>query len=85
MRKNLNMGKCDCGELREPGAFAGWNDFDAFTAIIERADSLVQVPVRAPHSNVGLLENWYQCNKCQTLWRLVEPDPPFGGLWEQVP
>lgn len=35
--------------------------------------------------NIGLPEKWYRCIHCGTVWRLVEPDPPFGGLWKKVP
>jgi hypothetical protein len=80
----LNVVQCDCGKLREPGAFAGWDDYDVFAASIKTVSSFVQVPVTMPHSNVGLLECWYRCGKCQTVWRLVEPDPPFTGVWEHV-
>lgn len=75
---------CECGSIHKPGPFSGWNDFDAFLATLKAAPSLSLVPVKVPHSNVGLQENWYQCSKCQAVWRLVEPDPPFTGLWEQV-
>ncbi|GAB7128843.1 hypothetical protein JCM19000A_33510 [Silvimonas sp. JCM 19000] len=84
MSGNATVEECDCGTLREAGPFTGWNDFDAFDAVLKAETSLVQVPVKAPYSNVGLLERWYQCSKCQCIWRLVEPDPPFAGLWEQV-
>jgi hypothetical protein len=75
---------CDCASLREAGNFASWDDFDAFVAIVKRTEGLTQVPVQIPYSNVGLVETWYRCNTCQNIWRLVEPDPPFKGLWERV-
>lgn len=75
---------CGCGKLRESGGFKGWNDFDAFLKTLKGMPILFQVPVKTPCSNVGLLENWYQCSNCKSIWRLVEPDPPFNGLWERV-
>lgn len=84
MNTNSKAGQCDCEKLREPRSFAGWNDFDAFVALLKAANDFSPTPVTAPYSNVGLLEYWYQCRKCQGVWRLVEPDPPFAGLWERV-
>lgn len=81
---NANILPCSCGQLRDLGSFAGWNDFDAFVSSLKAMAVFSQVPVEAPYSNVGLLESWYRCDQCQSIWRLVEPDPPFKGLWERV-
>ena len=27
---------------------------------------------------------WFRCNETAAIWRLVPPDFPFRGLWEQV-
>ncbi|MFS0757393.1 hypothetical protein ABC383_22175 [Noviherbaspirillum sp. 1P10PC] len=84
MNTNSEAGQRDCEKLGEPRSFSGWNDFDAFVALIKASDDFLPKPVISPHSNVGLDEHWYQCSKCEGVWRLVEPDPPFAGLWERV-
>ena len=40
------------------------------------------VPVTSRYANVGETENLYRCKTCGSVWRLIEPDPPFSGLWE---
>lgn len=84
MKINSTKVQCDCEKFRESGAFAGWRDFDSFVVILKAANEFSNIPVVEPYSNVGLLESWYQCGKCQDIWRLVEPDPPFAGLWERT-
>jgi hypothetical protein len=84
MNERLKNNNCSCEQIREPGPFAGWSDFDAFAKALKSTTAFSQVPVKSPHSNVGLLEHWYKCVQCHSTWRLVEPDPPFAGLWERV-
>jgi hypothetical protein len=74
---------CKC-EIRPAGRFHGWNDYDEFAQALKDNPLFVPVTVTKPYSNVGLVEQWYQCMACQSVWRLVEPDPPFNGLWEKV-
>ena len=40
------------------------------------------VPVTSRYANVGETENLYRCKNCGSVWRLIEPDPPFSGFWE---
>lgn len=75
---------CECENIRSPGPFAGGRDFDSFSAKLKAEPLLIPVPVKIPYSTVGLLERWYQCSRCSIVWRLVEPDPPFPGLWGRV-
>jgi hypothetical protein len=75
---------CDCDGLRMSRTFAGLADFDIFAAAIKEVALFAVTPVLIPYSNVGLLERWYKCRKCDQVWRLVEPDPPFAGIWERI-
>lgn len=75
---------CMCGEIHEVGPFSGWDDFDKTERALKESADFVQVPVTDPYSSVGLAETWYECQRCKTTWRLVEPDPPFAGLWRSV-
>jgi len=85
MTQNTDAASCECDTLRASGPFRGWTDFDGFAASLRRSALFTEVRVEKPHSNVGLVEKWFQCAKCNSVWRLVEPDPPFGGVWERVP
>lgn len=85
MTQNSDAAGCECATLRAPGPFHGWADFDAFAVSLREGTLFAEVPVEKPHSNVGLVEKWFKCAKCNSLWRLVEPDPPFAGVWERVP
>ena len=68
--------------------FPGWAEFDLFQSWL---DSAVQegraawVPVQQPWSNVAAFpERWIRNNADGAVWRLVEPDPPFAGLFKRV-
>lgn len=75
---------CQCALVRSSGPFSGWTDFDDFSRALKTSAIFLPIPVEKPYSNVGLVESWYRCSICGQLWRLVEPDPPFAGLWEVV-
>lgn len=73
---------CHCN-IRNDGGFSNWDDFDKFSVCIANSN-LKEIPVKEPYSDIGFIEMWYQCNKCGSIWRLVEPDPPFKGNWSKV-
>jgi hypothetical protein len=75
---------CDCDHLRKAESFSGWADFDKFKKVIENNRDFSPLPVALPYANPGLEETWYQRRKYGSTWRLVEPDPPFAGLWKKV-
>lgn len=75
---------CSCMDVRMEDSFSGWNDFDDFSSSLRMDPRFVPIEVKVPYSNVGLQESWYKCRACDVVWRLVEPDPPFGGLWSKV-
>lgn len=75
--------KCVC-EVREQRSFDDWADFEAHVRLLQGDENWKDVPVLQPQSNVGFIERWFQCAACGNTWRLVEPDPPFRGVWEKV-
>lgn len=81
--KTQNNKEC-CSSTREKETFSDWTDFDNFSLSISHNPEFVAISVMAPYANVGLPEKWYRCVHCGTVWRLVEPDPPFRGLWQKV-
>jgi hypothetical protein len=40
--------------------------------------------VEEPFTDCLGREEWYECQRCHSVWRFVPPDPPFTGVWEQV-
>lgn len=84
MINSENMEFCECKEIRKSKSFSGWADFDEFLATLKKISILTEIPVKKTHLNVGLTENWYKCRKCERIWLLVEPDPPFNGLWKPI-
>lgn len=76
--------RCSCTAIRDEGPFSGWDDYDAFLNSVTQFPSLQPVAVKTHYANVGLQERWYECSLCHSVWRLVEPDPPFCGMWEKV-
>ncbi len=57
-------------------------DFAYFARCISLSKDFEEVPVGQPYSNVGHTEGWYRHLPTQKVYRLVEPDGPFQGLWE---
>lgn len=79
--QRLNEGKCFAAHAR---SFSSWDDYHKFCRELATSPGFVQVTVEKLYSNVGLAEQWYWSLETQKVWRLVEPDPPFKGLWEPV-
>lgn len=69
--------------FESPGEFArfcAWIEAQVDAGLVEH------VPVREPSSDLifGLEERWYRCNASGEVWRLVAPEPPFRGFWEEL-
>ena len=79
------MSGCTCAELAQRDRFEGPEALRAHQDLIDRTTTLSAVPVTEPYANVGEVERWYLCSACGVTWRLVEPDPPFQGVWRQLP
>ncbi len=73
---------CQCN-IRNEGGFSNWDDFDKFSVQIANSN-FKKIPVKESYSDFGFIEMWFQCNQCGSIWRLVEPDPPFKGNWSRV-
>ncbi len=84
MSESRETAACACAEARREKKFHGWNDFAGFAARLRDGGDFREIPVEQPDSDVGFVEKWFQCVKCGTKWRLIEPDPPFAGIWERV-
>lgn len=76
---------CSCTQLREVGGFSSFPDYDSHKKIVIDSGLFIYEPVAQRYGGVGGLdENWFKCKKCGEVWRLVEPDPPFKGMWSRV-
>ena len=71
---------CSCN-VKKKESFSDWDEYYRFLYFVENETIFVNVPVEIPLYNVGEEEKWYRCVKCGTVYRLIEPDPPYGGQW----
>lgn len=71
-------------ELRPSGAFSSSSDYHDFSELVEISEEFTEVPVQTPYSTTGHYERWFMSKSSRRTWRLVEPDFPFRGLWEEV-
>ncbi len=77
--------ECICDFLEEIDEFRSIWEFEKFQKYLDgliKDGDLIEVEVGKPYA--GFPEQWFLCNGCQQTWRLVHPDFPFKGLWEQV-
>lgn len=75
---------CFCIEKRVTVNFKSLQEYYEFEISLKNDKNFNKIPVDSSYSNVGLIESWFECNKCKKKWRLVEPDPPFKGVWEEI-
>ena len=77
------MKPCACTALYEGSEFRTpvlfWN---LETAI--KTSSLTEIPVGIPFADAAVEEKWFKCSQCDRVWRLVSPDYPFKGAWDQI-
>ena len=78
------MSVCDCNLVRDRDGFDDLQDVQRHLEALEATGHLKPVPVEVPYANIGEVERWYECERCQATWRLVEPDGPFRGVWRTV-
>lgn len=68
--------------------FNGWSEFERFETWMQMqiADGLAEErPVIKPYNQVCCFkEKWFVHKPSLQVWRLVWPEPPFTGLFEQV-
>lgn len=76
---------CNCSDLQEINDFFSFNEFERFQEYLGnlvKSGELVEVQVDKPFA--GFTEQWYKCEACSRVWRLVYPDFPFKGIWRLV-
>ncbi len=76
---------CICNTLERVNGFHSIGEFERLQGYINeliKQEYLEEVPVEKKYA--GFPEQWYKCPRCQQLWRLVHPDFPFKGIWDNV-
>ncbi len=63
---------------------SGWDDYHKVRRELAISHDFVYITVKELYSDIGLDKQWYQSPEMQKVLRLVEPDPPFKGLWQPV-
>jgi len=68
--------------------FRSSNEFKRFLVWIDEQEKngfAERISVKKPYEGSLLFdERWYKCKKCNTIWRVVAPDPPFEGVFELI-
>ncbi len=71
--------------LEEKKKFDSLQEYKEFAAQLEENSAWKEVSVETPYSPIGgIYERWFTNSENNETWRLVEPDGPFRGVWEQV-
>ncbi|ANN28933.1 TPA: hypothetical protein I7221_10680 [Vibrio vulnificus] len=74
-----------CETVKEVGGFNSFPDYASHKQAVIQNDSFKSVPVLVRYGSIGGVdEDWFECMACGSVWRLVEPDPPFKGMWTKV-
>jgi hypothetical protein len=69
---------------RNAGQFSDWQEYESLRDLLNQSEDWEEVAVSSPKSDVGFHETWYRHKATGEAWRLIEPDPPYRGAWEQV-
>lgn len=80
----MNKDQCCCSLAKFSGVLRTPSDYIEITKEITKITTIAETPVITPYGNVGLKERWFKCSECGSIWRLVDPEPPFNGLLERV-
>jgi hypothetical protein len=75
---------CSICNKRESETYSNLSDYQSHIESIKLDKSFIEIEVGTPLYNVGFDERWFKCDKCLAVWRSIEPDPPFNGLWKKV-
>lgn len=65
-------------------SFNDFIEYDQLEESLEGSSNFEEIAVEEPYAPVGLEERWFLNKATGDKWRLVRPDPPFGGIWSKV-
>ena len=72
--------------LNRPYRFGSWRDYEKHLSRLRCESRFKEVPVGLPYDHVwGSIEYWFEDTRTGAVWRLVQPDAPFRGVWEKIP
>ncbi|CAH9068557.1 hypothetical protein PSECIP111951_04192 [Pseudoalteromonas holothuriae] len=69
---------------REISAFSSFVEYEELKISLNSSTDFIEIEVEEPYSPVGLEEKWFLDKATGIKWRLVKPDPPFGGIWSKT-
>jgi hypothetical protein len=73
-------------DIEYPNGFRTAADYRHFLSLITSSPDYERVPVTKVRSNIGgTIETWYRNVRTGRVYRLVEPDDGFRGIWYLVP
>jgi hypothetical protein len=75
--------ECVCHQIHPGKAFTSSRDYK-HTLLAIKDLSMVEIPVQEYIDDAEFPEFWFQCPKCNQVWRLVDQNPPFPGTWSMV-
>jgi hypothetical protein len=81
----MNNNQCAWEEIH---GFSSPGEFDRFIIYIENQVKVGLANEIEPDPDYGKGElyggRWFQEKGSGEVWRLINPDPPFKGVWEKV-
>ena len=76
---------CPWTPIERFGSIKDFYRFESWMVDQIDAGNAVEQPVASPYMQIqSFREKWFKHQKSGTIWRLVSPDEPFEGLFEQV-
>ncbi len=79
------MNTCPWQSIHGFASYAEFQQFCVWMREIIAEGKAKQIPVLSRYRGIeSLTEEWYIHIESQTTWRLIWPDPPFRGLFEEL-
>ncbi len=78
------MNKCPWEEIYAFRSLLEYKNFENWMEQQIQAGKAEETEVKKHFSDATFEERWFKHCSSGIIWRLVEPDPPFRGTFEQV-
>ena len=78
------MNKCPWAEISSFHSLIEFQDCERWVTEQIQSGVAEEIEVEEPFSGISFEERWFKYLPSGEIWRLVEPDPPFCGLFEPV-
>lgn len=67
--------------------FQSWSEFSRFRTWIDdqlKAGVALELSVNSYYNGVRYVERWFQHIPSKEVWRLIQPEAPFSGVFKRV-